>query len=131
MYKRQVVGLFNEMAKSFANEYSAEIKKFVDWSFEEINENCMQMFRCPFELKREEMTKADAETLGKLIYENAVKYYDMKESHYGSELMRELEKMVMLSTVDNSWKDHLFQIDHLKEGISLRGYAQKLSLIHI
>ena len=47
----------------------------------------------------------------------------------GPELMRETERMIMLNVIDNQWKDHLLSMDHLKEGIGLRGYGQKDPLI--
>jgi len=55
--------------------------------------------------------------------------YDDKEQMIGSDQMRELERMIMLQIIDSQWKDHLLNIDHLKEGIGLRGYAQKDPLI--
>ena len=45
------------------------------------------------------------------------------------ELLRETERMIMLNVIDNQWKDHLLSMDHLKEGIQLRGYGQKDPLI--
>jgi preprotein translocase subunit SecA len=51
--------------------------------------------------------------------------YEKKELESGSEAMRYLEKMVMLQVIDTQWKDHLLNIDHMKEGIGLRGYAQR------
>jgi preprotein translocase subunit SecA len=47
----------------------------------------------------------------------------------GEDDFRQLERMVMLQTVDNLWKDHLLSMDHLKEGIGLRGYAQQNPLL--
>ena len=55
--------------------------------------------------------------------------YDRKESILGDELMRTHEKFVMLQVVDQQWKDHLLALDHLKEGIGLRGYGQRDPLI--
>jgi preprotein translocase subunit SecA len=55
--------------------------------------------------------------------------YDDKEKEIGPELMRHLEKVFMLQAVDTQWKDHLLAMDHLKEGIGLRGYGQKDPLI--
>ncbi|HSQ78050.1 MAG TPA: preprotein translocase subunit SecA [Nitrospirota bacterium] len=55
--------------------------------------------------------------------------YNDKEKEIGPELMRHLEKVFMLQAVDNQWKDHLLAMDHLKEGIGLRGYGQKDPLI--
>jgi preprotein translocase subunit SecA len=55
--------------------------------------------------------------------------YEDKENEIGPELMRRLEKVFMLQAVDTQWKDHLLAMDHLKEGIGLRGYGQKDPLI--
>ena len=57
------------------------------------------------------------------------KVYEEKEKLVGSEQLRELERIIMLQIIDSQWKDHLLNIDHLKEGIGLRGYAQKDPLI--
>ena len=51
--------------------------------------------------------------------------YDAKEERLGSDLMRMFERDIMLRVVDQSWKDHLLALDHLKEGIGLRGYGQR------
>jgi preprotein translocase subunit SecA len=55
--------------------------------------------------------------------------YEDKEKQFGSELMRWLERRVILDRVDTQWKDHLLTLDHLKEGIGLRGYGQKDPLV--
>lgn len=65
------------------------------------------------------------EHLEKIIFE----HYEKKEAEYGEETMRELEKYFLLTSLDSHWKDHLLAIDHLKEGIGLRGYAQKDPLV--
>ena len=57
------------------------------------------------------------------------KRYQEKEDLIGPEGMREAERIVMLNVIDNQWKDHLLSMDHLKEGIGLRGYGQKDPLI--
>jgi len=51
--------------------------------------------------------------------------YDQRESDFGEPVMRQIEKIVMLQTLDSLWKDHLLAMDHLKEGIGLRGYGQR------
>ena len=55
--------------------------------------------------------------------------YEKKESEVGSDVMRYLEKVVLLQIIDTQWKDHLFAMDHLKEGIGLRGYGQRDPLV--
>jgi preprotein translocase subunit SecA len=69
------------------------------------------------------------EALAQLIADSSLKIYNEKEAVVGAEDFRHLERIVMLQTVDNLWKDHLLSMDHLKEGIGLRGYAQQNPLI--
>ena len=57
------------------------------------------------------------------------KRYEEKEKQFGPELMRWLERRIILDVVDSQWKDHLLSLDHLKEGIGLRGYGQKDPLV--
>jgi preprotein translocase subunit SecA len=65
------------------------------------------------------------ESLRERILEEADKAYKAKEETVGEELMRHFEKAVMLQTLDGQWKEHLAQMDYLRTGINLRGYAQK------
>ncbi|MAX53086.1 MAG: preprotein translocase subunit SecA [Methylophaga sp.] len=65
------------------------------------------------------------ESLRERIVGEAEKAYKQKEEAVGSELMRHFEKAIMLQTLDSQWKDHLAQMDYLRTGINLRGYAQK------
>ena len=55
--------------------------------------------------------------------------YDQRETEFTEPVMRQIEKIVMLQTLDSLWKDHLLAMDHLKEGIGLRGYGQKNPLV--
>ena len=55
--------------------------------------------------------------------------YDQREAEFTEPVMRQIEKIVMLQTLDALWKDHLLAMDHLKEGIGLRGYAQQNPLV--
>jgi preprotein translocase subunit SecA len=73
-----------------------------------------------------------AEEIREALWERIVKKYDAKEQMLGAEgatAMRQVERFVMLETVDRQWKDHLYSLDHLKEGIGLRGYGQKDPLV--
>ncbi len=70
----------------------------------------------PEELSRQEM--------GDAIFETLRQRYEAKEKLIGAEAMRYHERMIMLSVLDSQWKDHLLNMDHLKEGIGLRGYGQ-------
>jgi len=67
--------------------------------------------------------------LGDAIFEKLKSRYDAKEALIGPEAMRYHERMIMLSVIDAQWKDHLRDVDHLREGIGLRGYGQHDPLV--
>jgi len=74
------------------------------------------------------------ETLGpeqikELILEKIKSSYELKENEVGGEVMRHIEKVVMLNTIDSKWKEHLYDMDSLREGIGLRGYGQRDPLV--
>jgi preprotein translocase subunit SecA len=71
----------------------------------------------PGTLSHDQLSDAAAEAVKKR--------YEEKEKLFGADLMRWLERRIILDVVDSQWKDHLLSLDHLKEGIGLRGYAQK------
>jgi len=67
--------------------------------------------------------------LGDAVFDKLKQRYDAKEKLIGPEAMRHHERMIMLSVIDQLWKDHLLSMDHLKEGIGLRGYGQHDPLV--
>jgi len=77
-------------------------------------------------LKPENMNRQE---LGDAVFEKLKERYDAKEKLIGAEAMRYHERMIMLSVIDAQWKDHLLSMDHLKEGINLRGYGQHDPLV--
>jgi len=75
----------------------------------------------PGQLSHDQLVEASVEAVNKR--------YEEKEKQFGAELMRWLERRIILDVVDSQWKDHLLSLDHLKEGIGLRGYGQKDPLV--
>ncbi len=71
----------------------------------------------------------DLDKMSSFVASKVEEAYDNKEREAGPEFMRYIEKMVLLQVIDAQWKDHLLGIDHIKEGIGLRGYAQRDPLV--
>ena len=67
----------------------------------------------------------DEDGLREKVIEGVITAYSEKEASVGADVMRQLEKQVMLEVLDRHWKEHLANMDHLRQGIHLRGYAQK------
>ena len=98
------------------------------WKADAIFSQLYDVFGVRFEneIKIGEMNRHD---LGETIFEKLKGRYDRKELILGAPAMRYHERIVMLSVLDGLWKDHLLAMDHLKEGIGLRGYAQQDPLV--
>jgi preprotein translocase subunit SecA len=71
----------------------------------------------------------DRDTLLSDLQADAQKAYDAREAEVGSEVMRELERQVLLSVLDRKWREHLYEMDYLREGIGLRAYSQRDPLV--
>ena len=66
----------------------------------------------------------DREKLKDELDDDAMNAYDEREQQLGEELMRYLERSILLQVIDNRWREHLYDMDYLREGIHLRGFAQ-------
>src|SRR5208282_2942994 len=84
-----------------------------------------KQFKFRFEFRHDGEVPANAAALAELASARVRAVYEEREQAFGPPVMRQIEKLVMLQTLDSLWKDHLLAMDHLKEGIGLRGYAQR------
>ena len=128
-----------EMAEELVDEVLDDIasEKIYpeEWDIEALDDYMMRQFSVP--IKKQEgaleigsalslpLENCDREKLHKTIMDSIQSCYAIKEQGIDPNMMRQLEKMIMLQVVDNLWKDHLLGMDHLKDGVGLRGYAQK------
>ncbi len=85
-------------------------------------------FNLGIKLEREELSNKNSSEIKDLLFEKAKAFYEEKEKRLGSEI-RNIEKMVYLYAIDSKWKDHLYGIDYLKEGIFLRAYGHRDPLV--
>src|SRR5205807_1348674 len=99
------------------------------WDIDGLNKYMLD--NLALELKSEAIDpgKLNRQELGDTIFDKLREAYDAKEKQIGAEGLRYHERMIMLSVLDTQWKDHLLSMDHLKEGIGLRGYAQHDPLV--
>jgi preprotein translocase subunit SecA len=101
-----------------------------DWDLKAISDAVYKQFNFRPECATPEAVETLApDGLAELIAAEAVRVYEGREAAIGADNYRRLEHVVMLQTIDNLWKDHLLSMDHLKEGIGLRGYAQQNPLL--
>ena len=93
--------------------------------FNELDESIYRIFNVHLDFSQYAQNGAKRSDVMEYVREGVHSYYDEKENQIGSETLRQIEKYIMLQTIDYLWKDHLLSMDHLREGIGLRGYAQK------
>ncbi|HEV2486262.1 MAG TPA: preprotein translocase subunit SecA [Terracidiphilus sp.] len=113
----------------FLDEFAGERVRPDQWNIKGLGEKLIDQFGLNLdetEIKPQELSRHE---LGEAIFEKLKEQYEAKEKILGAATMRYHERMVMLSVIDGLWKEHLLSMDHLKEGIGLRGYAQQDPLV--
>jgi len=128
--KDSIREMIRDKAENIADTVAGEEVNAEEWDVKEIRDAVYKQFN--FRLNSFDQQTLDGlnrDGLAELIFEAAEKVYEDREAAIGSDDFRQLERVVMLQTVDSLWKDHLLSMDHLKEGIGLRGYAQQNPLI--
>ena len=95
----------------------------------ELNDAIATTLQIPSQVTEQDIVPFNNVGLKKLIVDLAEKTYGQKEKNLSETVVRQLEKMILLTTIDHLWKDHLLAMDHLREGIGLQGYGQKDPLI--
>ena len=128
--KSVIEEMIGDKAEEIADTYSDERALPEEWDWKGLNKAVFKQFNLRLdEIDADTMDGLTREGVAQLITDACLREYEEREAAVGAEDFRHLERIVMLQTVDNLWKDHLLSMDHLKEGIGLRGYAQQDPLI--
>jgi preprotein translocase subunit SecA len=127
--KEMVLDIIEEVGEGIVAEYTDEKRYPEEWDLDGLREAFHQYFSFPLELEKEAVEKMKQEDLRAFLMEKVRTFYEEKEKAFGADVMRDLERFILLRDLDSHWKDHLLNIDHLKEGIGLRAYAQKNPLL--
>jgi preprotein translocase SecA subunit len=96
-----------------------------EWDWKALEDAIAHQFAIRVPFSEEERENASIEDVAERVFEGYGKLYEAKEREFTPGVVRQIEKIVMLQTLDGLWKDHLLNMDHLKEGIGLRGYGQQ------
>mgnify|MGYP000323421443 CR=1 FL=1 len=111
------------------NMYCPQEAYSEDWELKSLIKYCEEFFVPPNTLDEEHLGNLSREELDDYLHELAEEIYNKREEQIGSEVMRELENLVMLKIVDHHWMEHLDAMDMLREGVGLRAYGQKDPLV--
>ena len=128
--KDSIMEMIRDKTEEIATTTAGNEAHAEEWDVKEIMDAVYKQFNFRLNsFNQETLDGLNRDGLAELIFEAAEKVYEEREAVIGSDESRQLERVVMLQTVDSLWKDHLLSMDHLKEGIGLRGYAQQNPLI--
>ena len=127
--KDQIIRMVDELINHAMNTYADEKLYPEEWDLAGLIKYCEKYFLVPGEITVKQIEDMSREEIQKLLVKTAHDTYESREKSIGSELMRELEKAVMLKVVDAKWMEHLDNMDMLKEGINLRSYGQRNPIV--
>jgi preprotein translocase subunit SecA len=120
-----VTDMFPELADMLAGEFADARTPSEEWDWAGLSERISGLFGFSPQWDTEEKKDLDLGGLAELVLAALNERYARREAELGDLNLRHLERVVLLQIVDHHWKEHLLNMDHLKEGIGLRGYGQK------
>ncbi len=97
---------------------------FEEWDLAELQTQVEQLWPSQLDFASLSPEAVAREDLSDQLVADALAAYDRREQEFGDELMRDLERAILLQIIDNRWREHLYEMDYLREGIHLRGFAQ-------
>ncbi len=117
--------MMDDLIESVTLEFAQEKLTSDDWSWDGFEERMVEYFHIQPNWSDEDKKDLDEKIFREKITQLVNDAYAEQINNNGEEAQRHLERVILLQMVDNHWKDHLLSMDHLKEGIGLRGYGQK------
>ncbi len=128
--REYLLALAEERLEGQVERFAGKDVPVEDWDVDALSREAARLFALdPQELERLNLGDKSPEEMTDAIWERVKGSYEAKEKVVPAELLRRVERDVMLQIVDTQWKDHLYSLDHLKEGIGLRGYGQRDPLV--
>jgi preprotein translocase subunit SecA len=127
--REYIMALAEDILMELIDQHAPRDKHREDWDLDALRISVGNQFGIDINALGFDVKGATHEELAQRLSETLKRIYEEKEKRAGLEFMRYQERMIMLQVLDVQWKDHLLALDHLKEGIGLRGYGQRDPLI--
>jgi len=128
-FKDDIVELIEQIIEDKVWKYCPEKEFPENWNLAGLREQTRKIFLLDFDWPHEDILELRQPVVVDRLAKAATQIYEQKERFLGDEAMRQLERYSFLSVIDNEWKEHLYEMDHLKTGIGLRAYGQRDPLI--
>ncbi len=127
--KDEITTIIRDFAEETVLDYSDEKAYPEEWDWDNLREQFMRVAFLDIDVKPGEYNDFTQESLIEHIYKKSMDLYEWREKNFGPDVMRQIERIATLHIIDDRWKEHLYEMDLLKEGIGLRAYGQKNPLI--
>jgi len=128
--REYMLSLAEDILDDLVDRYAGRELEEEDWDIEALKREIVRVFGVdPAQVNTMRLEEKSTEAIGDELWAALKKDYNEREALVGDEIMRRVERDIMLQIVDQQWKDHLYSLDHLKEGIGLRGYGQRDPLV--
>ena len=127
--KDEILEMIADRMSELANTYANDEEFASQYDLDALKVEFQRSFLSDWPLSEDDERSLSSEEISEKLTEAAIQTYNRKEAALGSEHMRELERRALLEKIDTKWKDHLYEMDQLKEGINLRAYGQKDPLL--
>lgn len=120
-----VMGMLEEVVQDVVSVYADEKTYPEEWDWEGLNRRLQDLFGMRLEIPQERIPEMTPEKLKEIVLTVTTERYRKREAELGKEVFQNLARYVILRVVDHHWKEHLYNMDHLREGIGLRAVGQK------
>ncbi|HDO30334.1 MAG TPA: hypothetical protein ENG79_04670 [Desulfobacteraceae bacterium] len=116
--------MISDLVDQVAHEFAQEKIPSEDWEWDGFREQVAELFNLKLQWDDDDRLDLNRKDLAAKLLAEVKKAYQLQVERNGDEQMRQLERIILLQMVDTHWNEHLLNMDHLKEGIGLRGYGQ-------
>jgi len=127
--KDEILQMIDEFLDEKVSMYTDPKTYPEEWDWESLKADLLRVMLIDLPFKKDEIPYLKPEDVFERLKETALEAYKRREETLGVETMRQLERIAMLKVIDERWKEHLYEMDLLKEGIGLRAYGQKDPLL--
>lgn len=127
--REEILEMIGDFVENKIIKYTDEKGYSEEWDWDGLRIDFRKTMLMELPIAEDEIAQISQNDLFEKLYTAAKEHYFQREKEFGEKLMRQLERLAMLKVIDERWREHLYEMDQLKEGIGLRAYGQKDPLI--
>ena len=128
-FQEQALELISDVVASAVSEHANPEVHPEEWDWEQLFARVREIFPTTLEPNQFDHDETSFEEVSEAFATDAIEVYRKREAELGSDQMRQIERLVLLNVIDNRWREHLYEMDYLQEGIGLRAMAQRDPLV--